>query len=149
MTTLHKDFKEFIALLNGKNIKYVLVGAHALAQYGISRITKDIDFFCSADDTNLRDLATALVEFGMPPHAFPYETLKDAEMIQLGFPPVRIDLLFDISGVSFEEAWESAAVREIDGLKVPMLSRELLIRNKRASGREQDLLDVKNLERMK
>ena len=144
---LQKDLREFIELLNCTKIRYVLVGGHAVAYHGFPRFTGDIDFFIDTSPSNLAALARLLTEFGFPALATEItSSLSPGTFFQLGRSPNRIDLLTAIDGVAFDEAWSSHVSSVIDGLSVPMLSKELLIKNKRASGRPKDLEDVRQLE---
>jgi hypothetical protein len=144
---LQKDLREFIELLNSTRIKYVLVGGHAVAYHGFPRFTGDIDFFIDISPSNLAVLAKVLADFGFPALADEITPpLSPGVFFQLGRSPNRIDLLTAIDGVDFDEAWSAREVAEIDGLPVPMLSKKLLIHNKRASGRPKDLEDVRQLE---
>jgi hypothetical protein len=144
---LQKDLREFIELLNSTKIKYVLVGGHAVAYHGFPRFTADIDFFIDISPANLSALAKVLADFGFPALAHEVApSLSPGVFFQLGRPPNRIDLLTAIDGVTFDQAWNTRESAVIDGLPVPMLSKKLLVQNKRASGRPKDLEDVRQLE---
>ena len=143
---LPNDYKEFIALLNGSGVKYVLVGAHALSYYGKPRTTGDIDFFIEKSSENIARLVMVMVEFGFVPGTFPAEAFEH-DCVQVGFAPFRIDILTSLSGVDFDEVAATANYDVVDDLKVPIISKELLIKNKRATGRSQDLTDVAQLEK--
>jgi hypothetical protein len=127
-----------------------VVGAHALAAHGVPRATGDLDVWVRPEPANAARVWRALESFGAPVEALGVEEADLArpdQVVQIGLPPRRIDLLTTISGVGFPEAWETRLERESEGLRVPFLSRELLIANKRASGRTKDLADVEALER--
>lgn len=145
---LIKDLREFIELLNSENVRYLLIGGWALNRYVEPRFTGDIDFFVASDSDNQSRLRVVLVKFGfgdlVPPVGQPVFRKK---MIMLGRPPHRIDLLSEISGVNFEEAWDSKEKDLLDGLEVNFISKSHLIANKKASSREKDILDVKLLEK--
>jgi hypothetical protein len=144
---LQKDLREFIELLNSTKVKYVLVGGHAVAYHGFPRFTGDIDFYIESSASNLALVAKVLTDFGFASLAAQVSPASAAGMIfQLGRPPHRIDLVTAIDGVSFEEAWENREPALLDGLPVSILSKSLLIRNKRASGRPKDLEDARQLE---
>ena len=144
---LQKDLREFIELLNSTKVRYLLVGGHAVAYHGFPRFTGDIDFFIDCSTSNLPLVAKVLVDFGFASLAGQLSPASAAGMVfQLGRPPNRIDLVTAIDDVSFEEAWESRELAAFDGLPVNVLSKPLLIRNKRASGRPKDLEDVRQLE---
>lgn len=144
---LQTDLREFIELLNSTKIKYVLVGGHAVAYHGFPRFTADIDFFIDRSPTNLAALGKVLTDFGFPALAGELSpSVEPGTFFQLGRPPNRIDLLTAIDGVTFEEAWQTREIAVIDGLSVPILSKDRLLQNKRASSRPKDLEDVRQLE---
>jgi hypothetical protein len=144
---LQKDLREFIELLNSTKVKYLLVGGHAVAFHGFPRFTGDIDFFIENSADNVQRVQTALVQFGFPAVAQDLSNpISPGTVIQLGRPPHRIDLLVSISGVSFEDAWDSLQFAPIDGFDIPVINKQLLLQNKRASGRPKDLEDVRQLE---
>ncbi|MDR1813319.1 MAG: nucleotidyltransferase [Tannerella sp.] len=143
---LNKDFKEFIGLLNAHEVQYLVVGGYAVALYGHPRYTKDIDIWVSSDRQNAQNLIAALTEFGF---SFPNLNADDFTtpdaIIQLGYPPNRIDLLTTLSGVAFDECYASRLEVVIDDIKVCYIDIEHLIINKLSSGRYQDLADLENL----
>ena len=146
---LNADFRDLLACLGRERVEYVLVGAYALAFHGVPRATGDIDVFVRPTAANAERIWRALVAFGAPLAAASVQVRDFATpglVYQIGLPPRRIDVLTEISGVSFEEAWESRVLGELDGQPVPFLGREALIANKRASGRLKDLADVERLE---
>ena len=144
---LIQDLREFIELLTSENVRYVVIGDWAYNRYAEPRITGDIDFFVSTDQDNQRKLRRVLEEFGFG-DSLPAETapLFKKKMLMIGRPPNRIDLISEIDGVSFEEAWNEKEPGVLDGLPVLFISRSLLIRNKKATGRAKDLLDATTLE---
>lgn len=145
---LQKDLKEFVALLTSLKIDFVIVGAHAVAFHGFPRFTGDIDLFIRPSLENARQIIKALNSFGFPLSDQLEITLTEPEkVIQLGRAPNRIDLLTSITGVSFDEAWENSIPTELDGVSVRMLSLEMLLKNKKASGRPKDLADVEEIIR--
>jgi len=143
---LTNDLREFIRLLNSHGVEYLVVGAHCLAFHGISRYTGDIDFFVRVSAENAARLAKVVVDFGFESTGLQSaDFLERDQIIQLGVAPYRIDLLTGIDGVQFENAWLSRVPGEIDGLSVDFLARDLLIQNKLAAGRPQDIADVARL----
>jgi len=148
MTILHKDYSEFLSLLNGTGARYLLVGAHALALYGHSRFTSDIDLFISSEPDNIRCVIGCLEAFGFSPGTFSPEDFAQSDVVQVGFAPVRIDLLTALSGVAFDDAWPVRREMDADGLKLTVISPTHLIQNKRAVGRPQDLADIAALEKL-
>jgi len=143
---LEPDLREFIELLNAREVRYVIVGAIALAYHGRARYTGDIDFFVEASERNAALLTEVLDQFGFANVGIDKEDFTALDqVVQLGVEPHRMDLMTSISGVAFEEAWNSREYGDLDGMQVPFISRELLKRNKRAVGRTQDLADLEYL----
>jgi hypothetical protein len=144
---LSKDWREFLELLNSRGVDYVIVGAHSLALHGRPRYTGDLDILVRSMPENAHALVDILNEFGFAESGFKEpDFLQSEQLIQLGRPPTRIDLLTSISGVSSEEAFATKVSAELDGIPVFVLSKASLIRNKRAVGRPQDLADLDVLE---
>jgi hypothetical protein len=128
-------------------VEFLIVGAYALAAHGVPRATGDLDFWVRPSDENARRVLQALDVFGAPLHDLSAEDLTQPDLVyQIGVEPVRIDILTEIDGVAFDEAWAGRVVSEIDGLRVPVIGRAELIRNKRALGRTKDLADIEALE---
>ena len=148
MRPLSSDLREFIHLLNTKSVKYVIVGAWALAFHGRPRYTGDIDIFVARERDNADRLMEVIEAFGFGRAGIERDDFLQANhVIQLGRAPNRIDLLTGISGVAFNEAWESREPGSISGVAVSVISRDLLIRNKRAANRDKDQADIKLLEK--
>lgn len=141
-----KDLKDLLRAFNDHGVKYLVVGGYAYGVHAEPRATKDLDLFISADDENSRAVYRALAQYGAPLGGLTPADFRDGTAFQIGFPPARIDILQTIDGISFDEAWEHRIEGLIDGeIPTMVLSKEDLIRNKSASGRDQDLLDVKKL----
>jgi hypothetical protein len=125
-----------------------VVGAHALSIHGVPRATVDLDVWTEPTPENANRVWRALAAFGAPLERLDIAesdfTLPDI-VAQLGLPPNRIDILTGLSGVTFAEAWPDRVEAEIDGIRVPFLGRDALIKNKRASGRKRDLGDIEAL----
>jgi hypothetical protein len=148
MTLLSNDLRDFIRLLNTKDVKYVIVGAWALAFHGRPRYTGDLDIFVARDEENAEKLLDVLAAFGFSAAGIKKDDLLRPDyVIQLGRAPNRIDLLTGISGVNFDEAWNSRGSGDISGIAVYFLSRDLLIKNKLAANRSKDRADVEVLEK--
>ena len=144
---MNRDFSDLLSALNAQRAEYLVVGAHALAAHGHVRATKDLDIWVRPERANAERVLAALRSFGAPLHDLTQADLTKAGLVfQIGVPPVRIDLLTAIDGVAFDEAWEERVRTRFGGVEVGVLSRNHLIRNKRASGRLQDLADVEWLE---
>ncbi len=143
---MNPDFKDLLAEFNAHGVEYMVVGAHALAAHGHVRATKDLDVFIRPSADNAFKVVEALTSFGAPLHDLTAEDLsKEGTVFQIGVPPVRIDVINEIDGVTFSEAWPNRLRTQFAGVSVAVLSREDLIRNKRASGRTQDLADLEIL----
>ena len=145
--TLSKDSREFLESLNSRGIEYVIVGAHSLAFHGRPRYTGDLDILVRATPENAAKLVDLLNHFGFADSGFKESDFTQPEhLIQLGRVPNRIDLLTSITGLKRDEAFASKLPAELDGIPVFILSKEALIRNKRAVGRPQDIADLAMLE---
>ena len=143
---VQKDFKELLELLNEHKVEFILVGAYALAFHGAPRYTGDLDIYIKPDIDNSKNVMKALVKFGFGSVGIKDEDLqKPDRVIQLGFPPVRIDLVTSISGVS----WEQANFDKVNGIfgdvQVYYIGKESFIANKKATGRKKDLADIEAL----
>jgi predicted nucleotidyltransferase len=144
---LNKDYKEMLQCLLEENVRFLLIGAYALAVHGFPRATKDIDFFVWATPENAANLIRALAKFGAPLHDVSESDFsKEGVIFQIGNSPRRIDIVTRIDGIGFEQAYARRKTLTVEGLHVPVISLEDLITNKRASGRMQDLADVEKLE---
>ena len=140
---MERDLREFIELLNDHEVRYLVVGAHAVAFHGRPRYTADIDLFVDSSPENAQRITKALDQFGLGDIGIESADFTVADLVvQLGVEPNRVDIMTSISGVSFEEAWDSRATGELDGLPVQFISKELLKRNKASVGRKQDLADL-------
>ena len=144
---LSKDWREIHEFLNSRGVDYVIVGAQSLAFHGRPRYTGDLDILVRPTSENARLLVDLLKQFGFAHSCFKEtDFIEPEQMIQLGRAPNRIDLLSSISGVSTDEAFASKVSAELDGIPVYIISKDALIRNKRAIGRKQDLADLEALE---
>lgn len=144
---LSKDFKEFIKLLNENEVRYLLVGGYAIAMHGHPRYTKDMALWIWLNKSNAEKLLVVLDRFGFSGLNYRIEDFLNPEnVIQLGVPPNRIDLITDLTGVEFETCYESRIKIKIDEIEIPLIDLENLKKNKRALGRHQDLADLENLE---
>lgn len=140
------DFREFIESLNRHNVRYLLIGGYAVALHGHPRYTKDLDIWISMDNTNAANLLKALKDFGFSSLSLSVEDfLKPDQIVQLGFPPNRIDLMTSPKGIDFDTCYASREEIEIEGLKVKLIDLNNLKINKKATGRHQDLADLENL----
>lgn len=144
---LDPDFSEFIALLLGNEVAFLVVGGYAVAAHGHPRYTGDLDLWILVDRDNADRLIDALKAFGFASLGLSADDfLVDDQVVQLGREPIRIDILTGLDGVRFDDCASRSVKVEIDGMSVPFISREDLLANKRASGRAQDLADVEALD---
>ena len=143
-----KDFEELLRFFDSRGAKAVIVGAHAVAYHAKPRYTKDLDVLVEPTPENARRVLDALEDFGFGDLELDIEDFKEpGRIIQLGFPPNRIDLMTSIDGVEFSEVWAGRVEGTYGGTKVFFIGRRELIRNKKASGRPQDLADLSWLEK--
>lgn len=145
---MNQDFRDLLAALLGAEARFLVVGAHAMAVHGVPRATGDLDVWIASDPANAERVWSALVQFGAPVAAMGVsrdDLTHPGQVVQIGLPPRRIDILTSISGVAFDEAWPGRVTHEVDGLRVPFLGRAALVRNKRASGRTKDQADLEAL----
>jgi hypothetical protein len=144
--TVARDFEEFFASCNKHGVKYLVVGGYAFALYAHPRYTGDMDLFVDHAEDNARRVIAALEDFGfsLTDLSWP-DLITEGRVVQLGNPPLRIDLLTSIDGVEFEAAWPRRTESMYGREKISVISKEDLISNKRASGRKQDLADLDDL----
>ena len=146
---MNQDFRDLLQALLQTGARFLVVGAHAMAVHGVPRATGDLDVWIDLDPANAERVWQALVRFGAPVDGLELSR-KDFEtpgmVVQIGLPPRRIDFLTEVSGLSFEEAWQNRTTHPVGTLAVPFLSRQDLVRNKRAGGRPKDLADLDTLE---
>jgi hypothetical protein len=148
MTTiqLSPDFKEFLKLLKSHNVEYLLVGGYAVGYYGYPRATVDMDIWVARHLQNAEKLVIVLKEFGFNiPELSTELFLKENQVIRMGFPPLRIEIMTSISGVNFDECYRENVTELIEGVEVNLISLKHLKINKRAIGRHKDLDDLENL----
>jgi len=146
MTQLPQDFKEFLKLLNLHEVKYLLVGGHAVSYYGYPRSTADMDLWIAISPQNAEKVVAVLKEFGFGvPELNPNLFLDESKVIRMGLPPLRIEIITSISGVNFDECYSERIFDTIDGVEVSIISLKHLKINKKASGRFKDLDDLEHL----
>jgi hypothetical protein len=140
------DFKEFVELLIKNDAEYLIVGGYAVGVHGHPRYTGDLDIWVNPTSDNALKILACVNEFGFSSFNLkPEDFMKEGNVIQLGYPPVRIDLLTQIDGVTFIECYQNRAQMDIDGLLVSFIGYQDLLKNKKASGRLRDLDDIENL----
>lgn len=141
-----RDFKELLELFNGHRVEYMIVGAYALAFYGVPRFTADIDIFVHPSPENARKILSALADFGFSSLNLTIEDFQNPNaVVQLGVPPVRIDIITSITGVTWEDADKGKQEGLYGDVTVHFLGKEQYITNKRATGRKKDLADLESL----
>ena len=146
---LSKDFKEFIELLNDNRVKYLVVGGYAVAFHGHPRYTRDMDIWIELSPDNADKILDALKEFGFGSLGLkPDDFLESNQVVQLGYPPNRIDILTTLKDLNFDDCYKTKVEVKIQGLRIDFIDIENLKKNKRATGRAQDLADAENLEYM-
>jgi hypothetical protein len=146
----NQDFVEILQALNNAGAEYLVVGAHAMAVHGVPRATGDFDIWIRPTQKNANRVIEALGEFGAPveAHGITVDDLSRPDTVyQIGLPPRRIDVMTGISGVQFEDAWPARIMVKLEGQMVPFIGLSDLVKNKRASGRSKDLVDLEILER--
>ena len=145
---LNEDYREMLQFLLGNEVRFLVVGAYALGAYGYPRATGDFDIWVDNSPDNSRKIYASLAQFGAPLLDISETTFTEERIIfQIGIAPRRIDLITHIDGVDFKEAYETKKVIEVDNLRIPFISRDNLIKNKRSTGREKDKLDAEYLSR--
>jgi len=145
---LNKDWREFIELLNSREVDYLIVGAFAVAFHGYPRYTADLDLLLRPTEENAIRVLRALSDFGFRSLGIQVSDLCLAgTVVQLGVKPNRIDLLTAISGLTFEEAWASRSDATLDGIATHFIGRAELLRNKEQTGRAKDLGDAEEIRK--
>lgn len=142
----HPDFSELLALFNAHGVEYLIVGGYALAFHGAPRFTGDLDVYVKPDPANSRRILSALEAFGFVSLSLTWDDFERPDhVIQLGVPPVRIDLITSITGVSWDEAWAGRGDGCYGDVPVHYIGRDQFIANKRATGRKKDAADLEAL----
>ena len=143
---LSKDFTEFIESLNAHSVRYLVVGGYAVAFHGYPRYTKDLDIWLEPEIKNALNVLKALYHFGFGSLDIESDDLlEENNIIQLGYPPNRIDMITSLKGLVFEKCYPERVQVEIQGVRIDFIDVENLKTNKRATGRPQDLADLENL----
>jgi hypothetical protein len=145
---VNDDFRDLLAAFLAAGARFLVVGAHALAVHGVPRATGDLDVWIAPDPDNAGRVHGALIAFGAPVVAMGVtrdDFTRPDQVVQVGLPPRRIDILTAITGVAFDEAWPDRVTHDVEGLAVPFIGRGALVRNKRATGRAKDIADLEAL----
>ena len=147
MAEFQKDFEDFIMLCNKYELEYLVIGGFAVSIHGYPRTTKDLDICINKNEVNASKLLQILEDFGFGSLNFKIEDfVKDNMITQLGYEPIRIDILNDLNGVDFDVAFQNKRVVQMNGVPTNFIGFHELIENKKKAGRDQDLLDVKKLK---
>ena len=142
------DFKELLSLLEKHKVRYLVVGGYAVMKYTEPRFTKDLDLWISVDRENSRAVYAALKEFGAPLKDLAADDFaREGYFYQMGNPPLRLDVMMSIPGITFENAWENRVMVNLEGVDIPFISKADLIKSKEAGGRPQDLIDAEELRK--
>jgi hypothetical protein len=137
------DFRELLALFNVRPVEYLIVGGYALALHGAPRFTGDLDIFVNPDAANAPRILTALAAFGFASVGLTLSDFERPDQVgQLGVPPVRIDLITSLTGVSWDEAWAGRIAGRYGDMPVHYIGRAQFVANKRATGRTKDVADL-------
>lgn len=146
MIRLPNDFKDFLRLLNSNEVEYLVVGGYAVSYYGYPRSTGDMDVWVAVHPENIQRLIKVLSEFGFNKENLSSDLfLKKDQIIRMGMPPIRIEILTSISGVGFDDCYQARITDRVDGVQVNFISIEDLKKNKKAAGRHKDLGDLESL----
>ncbi|HEX5172461.1 MAG TPA: nucleotidyltransferase [Cyclobacteriaceae bacterium] len=144
-----QDYIDFLRLLKKNGVTFLVIGGYALAVHERPRFTGDLDIWIEAEEINAQKVVNAINEFGFESlNVSAEDFLAEDYFVQMGYEPVRIDVTAKISGVTFQEAFPNRKEIEIQGMKIPFIGIEELIKNKLASGRDQDIVDVKKLQQI-
>ena len=147
MPEFQKDFEDFIMLCNKYELEYLVIGGFAVSIHGYPRTTKDLDICINKNEVNASKLLQILEDFGFGSLNFKIEDfVKDNMITQLGYEPIRIDILNDLNGVDFDVAFQNKRIVQMNGVPTNFIGFHELIENKEKAGRDQDLLDVKKLK---
>lgn len=143
---MNSDFSDLLRLLAEHQVKFLVVGGYAVIRYTEPRYTKDLDLWIEPTAENAERCFRALAAFGAPLVGLgPLDFTQQGYIYQMGVPPTRVDVLMSLQSLSFAEAYDRRVAIELDGLTIPILSKDDLIASKLAAGRPQDLLDVESL----
>jgi len=144
---LARDFRDLLRAFVAHEVRFLVVGAYALAVLGRPRATGDLDVWIDATAENAPRVLEALRDFGAPLHDLDVADMASPGVVyQIGLPPLRIDVLTALSGIDFETAWPGRILADFDGVEVPVIGREDFIANKRATGRLKDRADAERLD---
>lgn len=148
MEKLDRNFADFLKSLNAHGVEYLVVGGYAVGYHGFVRATGDLDVFVGLSQQNAEKLIAAFKDFGFDVPALTVAVLMEpGKIVRIGVPPLRLEVMNEISGVSFDQCYRQRAEETIDGVRVCFIDRESLLLNKQAAGRPKDLADIEALTR--
>ncbi len=146
MQALNRNFEDFLRLLNEQGVRYLVIGGYAVAVHGYVRATGDLDVFVELTEENIHRLLAALKEFGFDTMVVSKAVLLTrGKIVRFGVPPLRLEIMNEISGVDFTRCFSSRVTEQVGSLAIPFIDLANLIKNKQASGRPKDLADVAEL----
>jgi len=149
MSKAPQDFIDLFQYLNAHQVEYLIVGGYALTFYGYPVHTDDLDLFIAPNQNTIQRLLQALNDFGFSDLGLTANDFLDPDkLVSLGYPPEKLDMVTAISGVSWQDAWGKRRSGSFYGVPVQIISKELLIKNKRARGRPEDLKEADTLEQL-
>jgi len=147
--TLAQDFEDFIRLLNKHQVDYMVVGGYALAFHGKPRHTGDLDIWINSSESNAEKLVIVIQEFGLASLGLnKSDFMQEGYVTQIGYPPLRIDILNTIDGVKFENAYPNKLLLDVNGIEIRYIGLKEFIENKTASGRSQDIADLREIKKL-
>lgn len=142
----NKDFKEFVELLIKNKVEYLIVGGYAVGVHGYPRFTGDLDIWINKSDENAKRILNCINEFGFSSYNLTLSDFtRDGSIIQLGYPPVRIDIINHVDGVEFSECYKNKKIVLVSNLEIYFIGYDDLIKNKKATSRPRDIDDIENL----
>lgn len=148
MERLDTNFADFLRSLNRHGVEYLVVGGYAVGYHGFVRATGDLDVFVGISGKNARNLVNAFRDFGFDvPELSEATFMEKGRIVRIGVPPLRLEVMNEISGVSFAECHVRRIEETIDGVRINFIDREMLLTNKRSAGRPKDLADIDALTR--
>ncbi len=148
MEKLDPNFADFLKSLNARRVDYLVVGGYAVGYHGFVRATGDLDVFVRLSAANAEKLVAAFKDFGFDvPELTAAVFMEPGKIVRIGVPPLRLEVMNEISGVSFDDCFGKHAEETIDGIRICFIDRESLLLNKRAAGRPKDLADIAALTR--
>ncbi len=143
---LPPDFKDFLKLLKDHEVRYLLIGGYAVGYHGYPRATADMDIWVAIHPENAKNIVAALRDFGFDVPELSVDLfLQERQIVRMGVPPVKLEIVTSISGVTFDECYCERIKDTLDGIEVDLINLQHLKINKKASGRFKDLADLENL----